>query len=101
MNKVKNWILTTLAKSDKLICVPEDWQKDYIKLAAEQVENGKTMQILIKEYNSLLRDYHSKCSIKELRELLSDCNVATNTTMSKEDLVNLATKEFGMSYEKK
>ena len=71
MGKFKNWLITKLLEKDKLVCVPQSWQKDYVRLAGDKVQNKQIIASLITEYNGLLRDYFNKCTIEELTEELS------------------------------
>ena len=106
MQSFKNWLITTLLKKDKLVAVPENWQVDYIKTAADKIKNQKAVAELINEYNALLRDYYYKHSIKELQEVLKDNDIAYKTSMSKEELAELCQQidnkvENGLSQKKK
>ena len=98
MNKFKNWLITTLLKKDKLVAVPEKWQADYVKTASNNVKNTQAIVSLIKEYNELLLDYFKKCSVKELKEIITDTNIKGIT--SKEQLVQIAYEESKMTYER-
>lgn len=100
MQSFKNWLITILLKKDKLVAVPESWQVDYIKTAADKIKNSKAVVALIDEYNSLLKDFFLKHSVKELQETLKDNDIIYKTTMSKEELAELAYQEFKMTYEK-
>lgn len=100
MQSFKNWLITVLLKKDKLVAVPESWQVDYIKTAADKIKNSKAIVELIDEYNSLLKDYFMKHSVKELQETLKDNNINFKTTLSKDELAALAYEEFKMTYEK-
>ena len=55
---------------------------------------------MIDEYNLLLKDFFLKHSVKELQETLKDNDIIYKTTMSKEELAELAYQEFKMTYEK-
>lgn len=100
MQSFKNWLITTLLKKDKLVAVPESWQVDYIRTAADKIKNQKAVAELINEYNALLKDYYYKHSIKELQETLKDNDIAYKTSMSKEELAELAYQEFKMTFER-
>ena len=100
MQSFKNWLITILLKKDKLVAVPESWQVDYIKTATDKIKNSKAVVALIDEYNSLLKDFFLKHSVKELQETLKDNDIIYKTTMSKEELAELAYQEFKMTYEK-
>lgn len=100
MQSFKNWLITILLKKDKLVAVPESWQVDYIKTAADKIKNSKAIAALIDEYNLLLKDFFLKHSVKELQETLKDNDIIYKTTMSKEELAELAYQEFKMTYEK-
>ena len=99
MQTFRNWLITALLKKDKLVAVPEKWQEDYVKTAANNVKNTQAIAALIKEYNDLLLDYFKKCSLKELKENITDTNIKGIT--SKEQLVNIAYEESKMTYERK
>ena len=98
MRTFKNWLITTLLKKDKLVAVPEKWQVDYVKTASNNVKNTQAIISLIKEYNELLLDYFKKCSVKELKETITDTNIKGIT--SKEQLVQIAYEESKMTYER-
>lgn len=98
MRTFKNWLITVLLKKDKLVAVPEKWQVDYVKTASNNVKNTQAIISLIKEYNELLLDYFKKCSIKELKETITDTNIKGIT--SKEQLVQIAYEESKMTYER-
>lgn len=98
MRTFKNWLITTLLKKDKLVAVPEKWQVDYVKTASNNVKNTQAIISLIKEYNELLLDYFKKCSIKELKEIITETNIKGIT--SKEQLVQIAYEESKMTYER-
>lgn len=98
MRTFKNWLITALLKKDKLVAVPEKWQVDYVKTASNNVKNTQAIVSLIKEYNELLLDYFKKCSIKELKETITDTNIKGIT--SKEQLVQIAYEESKMTYER-
>lgn len=98
MRTFKNWLITALLKKDKLVAVPEKWQVDYVKTASNNVKNTQAIVSLIKEYNELLLDYFKKCSVKELKEIITDTNIKGIT--SKEQLVQIAYEESKMTYER-
>lgn len=98
MRTFKNWLITALLKKDKLVAVPEKWQVDYVKTASNNVKNTQAIVSLIKEYNGLLLDYFKKCSVKELKETITDTNIKGIT--SKEQLVQIAYEESKMTYER-
>ena len=98
MRTFKNWLITALLKKDKLVAVPEKWQVDYVKTASNNVKNTQAIISLIKEYNELLLDYFKKCSVKELKEIITDTNIKGIT--SKEQLVQIAYEESKMTYER-
>lgn len=98
MRTFKNWLITVLLKKDKLVAVPEKWQVDYVKTASNNVKNTQAIISLIKEYNELLLDYFKKCSMKELKETITDTNIKGIT--SKEQLVQIAYEESKMTYER-
>ena len=98
MRTFKNWLITVLLKKDKLVAVPEKWQVDYVKTASNNVKNTQAIISLIKEYNELLLDYFKKCSVKELKEIITDTNIKGIT--SKEQLVQIAYEESKMTYER-
>ena len=98
MRTFKNWLITALLKKDKLVAVPEKWQVDYVKTASNNFKNTQAIVSLIKEYNELLLDYFKKCSVKELKEIITDTNIKGIT--SKEQLVQIAYEESKMTYER-
>ena len=98
MRTFKNWLITALLKKDKLVAVPEKWQVDYVKTASNNVKNTQAIVSLIKEYNELLLDYFKKCSVKELKETITDTNIKGIT--SKQQLVQIAYEESKMTYER-
>lgn len=99
MGKIKNWLITKLLEKDKLVCVPQSWQKDYVRLAGDKVQNKQIIASLITEYNGLLRDYFNKCTIEELTEELSHLAEKIKPDATKEELVELAYEEFRMTVE--
>lgn len=100
MQKFKNWLISALLRKDKLVAVPTSWQTEYVKLAGDSVRNKQTIGTLISEYNKLLQDFFNKCSVKELQEALADGEVKFKTSMSKQELADLAYKEFRMTIER-
>lgn len=76
--------------------MPEDWQRDYVKLASNELKNKGVIASLITEYNALLKDYYSKCTIKDLQEELTEGEVDFKTSATKEELAELAYQEFKM-----
>ena len=98
MTKLRNWLITLLLKKDKLVAIPEKWQEDYVKLASNNVKNTQAILSLMKEYNELLLDYFNKCSVKELKEMITDTNIKGMN--SKEQLAQVAYEESKMVYEK-
>jgi hypothetical protein len=100
MQKFKNWLISALLRKDKLVAVPTSWQTEYVKLAGDSVRNKQTIGTLITEYNKLLQDFFNKCSVKELQETLADGEVKFKTSMSKQELADLAYKEFRMTIER-
>ena len=100
MTSLKNWLITMLTRKDKLVCVPEAWQTEYVKLAGDKVRNNDTITVLMNAYNDLLKDYYRKCSIKELLATLEEDGKKVPANTSKEDLIGLVYKEYKMSIEK-
>lgn len=100
MTSFKNWLITMLTRKDKLVCVPEVWQTEYVKLAGDKVRNNQTISILMNAYNDLLKDYYKKCTVKELQSILEETEKKAPSNASKEELVELAYKEYKMSIEK-
>lgn len=89
-----------MTKKDKLVCVPESWQRDYVKLASNELKNKGVIASLITEYNGLLKDYYEKCSVKDLQEELKAAEVDFKVSAPKEELAKLAYEEFKMVVEK-
>ena len=84
-----------------MVAVPEEWQKEYVKLAGDKVRNGQTIAELMKEYNKLLEDYFNKCNMKELKALIKDAGIDNITADSDKDaLVMIAVNEYKMKKEK-
>ncbi len=100
MQSLKNWLISKLLERDKLVAVPQSWQKEYVKLAADKVKNSQALDLLVNEYNTLLLDYYKRSSVKELKEELEKNNISFKATASKEELINILHKEFKMLYEK-
>lgn len=100
MQKFKNWLIDALLRKDKLVAVPTSWQTEYVKLAGDAVRNKETIATLVTEYNKVLKDFFDKCSVKELQETLADGEVKFKTNMSKQELSDLAYKEFRMTIER-
>ena len=100
MQRFKNWLITVLLKKDKLVAVPQSWQTDYIRLAGDKVKKNSTISMLVTEYNNLLKDYFNKCTIKELHAELADSDAKVKAGMSKDELAEIAYKEFRMTIEK-
>lgn len=100
MQKFKNWLITKLTAKDKLVCVPEGWQREYVKLAGDSLKNKGTIAMLITEYNQLLKEYYDKCTIKDIQEELTEGGVKFKVSAPKEELAKLAYEEFKMVVEK-
>lgn len=100
MQSFKNWLITALLKKDKLVAVPESWQKDYVRMAGDEANKRRAISAMINEYNNLLKDYFNKCSVKELQEELSEANITFKSTATKQELADLAYQEFRMAIEK-
>lgn len=100
MQRFKNWLITVLLRKDKLVAVPESWQTEYVKLAGDKVRSKQNIAMLINEYNDLLKDYFNKCSVKDLQEELAGGKIKFKTTMSKQELADLAYQEFRMTIER-
>lgn len=101
MKKFRTWLIEKLLKHDGMVAVPEEWQKEYVKLAGDKVRNGQTIAELIKEYNKLLEDYFNKCNMKELKAMIKDAGVTNITADSDKDaLVIVALNEYKMKKEK-
>ena len=101
MGRIRNKIITALLKKDKLVAVPANWHKDYVRMAADEVHKRDAIATIITEYNKLLSDYFHECSANLLRSTLDDGNVKYKTTMTKDELADLAYEEFKMTVEKK
>lgn len=100
MQRFKNWLITVLLRRDKLVAVPQSWQTEYVQLAGEKVRNRQAIGELITSYNELLKDYFKQCSVKEIQEELAEGKIKFKTTMSKDELVELAYNEFRMTVER-
>lgn len=101
MRKLRTWIVEKLLKHDGMVAVPEEWQKEYVKLAGDKVRNGQTIAEIMKEYNSLLEDYLNKCNMKELKGMIKDAGITNITADSDKDaLVRIALNEYKMKKEK-
>lgn len=97
--RIKNWLITKLLEKDKLVCVPQSWQNDYVKLAAEKVHNKEVIAMLVTEYNGLLQDYYNKLSKEELKTELAECELDL-TDKTQAELATIAYEEFRMTIEK-
>ena len=53
-------LIDKLLTKEKLVAIPQDCQKEYVKLAGDKIRNGKTIDQLVREYNLLLKDYYDK-----------------------------------------
>ena len=100
MQRFKNWLITALLRKDRLVAVPQSWQTEYVQLAGEKVRNRQAIAELITSYNELLKDYFKQCSVKEIQEELAEGKIKFKTTMSKDELVDLAYNEFRMTVER-
>jgi hypothetical protein len=101
VKKFRSWLIEKLLKHDGMVAVPEEWQKEYVKLAGDKVRSGQTIAEIIKEYNKLLEDYFNKCNMKELKALIKDAGVTNITADSDKDaLVIVALNEYKMKKEK-
>lgn len=60
-DKLRARLVEKLLEKDGLIAVPKGWNVEYVKLAGQVVRDGEIVDNVIKEYNSLLRDYYNKC----------------------------------------
>ena len=96
MNKFKNWLITKLLQADDLVAVPKNWQKEYVKLAADKVRNGQVIDTIMEEYNTLLTDYLKKCSIKELKDMIKDAGCRVPPSADKDSLLAIAHNEYKM-----
>lgn len=100
--KLRERLLNHLLDRDNLVAVPVEWQKEYVKLAADKVRNGQAIAELMKEYNSLLEDYLNKCTMKELKAMIKDAGINNITADSDKDaLVSVAFNEYKMKKEGK
>ena len=101
MKKMRAWLVEKLLKHDGMIAVPEEWQKEYVKLAGDKVRSGQTIAEIMKEYNKLLEDYLNKCNMKELKAMIKDAGITNITADSDKDaLVIVALNEYKMKKEK-
>ena len=100
MGRIRNKIITALLKKDKLVAVPEQWHRDYVRMAGDEVKRNEAIATIITEYNKLLSDYFHACSANLLRSTLDDGDVKYKTSMSKDELADLAYEEFKMTIEK-
>ena len=101
MKKFRSWLIDKLLKHDGMVAVPEEWQKEYVKLAGDKVRSGQTIAEIIKEYNKLLEDYFNKCNMKELKAMIKDAGIDNITADSDKDaLVMIAVNEYKMKKEK-
>ncbi len=99
MQKIKNWLITVLLKSDGLVAVTQDWQVDYVKLASYKSQHQDAMKVLAEEYNALLKEYFELMSQKKLYEYLKLEEIdGLSASMKKEELVGLAVDAFSMSF---
>ena len=94
--KLKDKLLNWLLAKDELVCVPADWQKEYVKLAADKVRNGQVIDTIMEEYNTLLTDYLKKCSIKELKDMIKDAGCRVPPSADKDSLLAIAHNEYKM-----
>lgn len=93
-------LIDKLLAKEKLVAVPQSWQKEYVKLAGDKIRNGKTIDQLVREYNLLLKDYYDKHSVRELKIRLREDNIKMPANASKEDLVGALVHEYQMVFEK-
>lgn len=100
MVKFKNWLITVLTRKDKLVCVPESWQTEYVQLAGDKVRNKAVIGTLVTEYNKLLQDYYKACSIKDLLGICKENDIPTKSNVTKQELVDTLYEEFKMSIQK-
>lgn len=101
MQKLRDKILEHLLKHSGLVAVPEEWQKEYVKLAGDKVRSGQAIAELMKEYNKLLEDYLNKCNMKELKAMIKDAGIDNITADSDKDaLVRIALNEYKIKREK-
>lgn len=101
MQKLRDKILEHLLKHSGLVAVPEEWQKEYVKLAGDKVRSGQAIAELMKEYNQLLEDYLNKCNMKELKAMIKDAGIDNITADSDKDaLVRIALNEYKIRREK-
>ncbi len=100
MGRIRNKIITALLKKDKLVAVPEKWHRDYVRMAGDEVKRNEAIATIITEYNKLLSDYFHLCSVNLLHDTLDGEKIKYKTTMTKDELANLAYEEFKMTIEK-
>lgn len=101
MQTFKNWLISKLLEKDGLVAVTTDWQTDYVKLASYKLQHSEAMEMLAKEYNLLLKDYFKLMTVKKLYEYLKSKDVeGIKLSMGKDKLVEVAFKEFSMSFSK-
>ena len=93
-------LIDKLLTKEELVAVPQDWQKEYVKLAGDKIRNGKTIDQLVREYNLLLKDYYDKHSVRELRIRLKEDGIKVPTNAPKEELVEALVHEYQMVFEK-
>ena len=93
-------LIDKLLTKEKLVAVPQDWQKEYVKLAGDKIRNGKTIDQLVREYNLLLKDYYDKHSVRELRIRLKEDGIKVSANAPKEELVKALVHEYPMVFEK-
>lgn len=99
--KLRRRIINNLLKHEKLVAVPEDWQKEYVKLAGDKIRHGQLIQKLMKEYNDLLQDYFSGLSKKDLKDSLKSAGLTGKLDqLDKEELIDLCFKEYKMTWKK-
>ena len=99
MKKFKNWLITKLLEKDKLVCVPQSWHTEYVKLAAEKVRNNEIIATLMTEYNGLLKDYFNKCTVEEIQKELQENDIQFDENLDHPKLVEKAYEEFRMTIE--
>jgi len=100
MQRFRNWLISRLLRKDKLVAVPLSWQNEYVKLIKETNIQTEAITTLINEYNQLLEDFYGKCTIEELRNILTQEQIHFKTTTPKQELIKLAYDEFKMTVAK-
>lgn len=100
MERLRQRLVNRMLSHEGLVAVPQTWQNEYVKLAGDKIRNCQTIDAILKEYNELLKDYYNKLSIKELQNILKEQEVSFKSTASKEELVDMAFREFQMKKEK-